>query len=57
VVRCLLIDDGLDYESAIARIAELRANTRKALDPCPESPTQHRLLRERAADSKSDQAQ
>ncbi len=49
VVGCLLIDDGLDYDSAIARIAELRAGTRKAIDPCPESPSQHRLLRERAA--------
>jgi protein-tyrosine phosphatase len=48
VVGCLLIDDGLDYESAIARIAELRAGTRKAIDPCPESPSQHRVLRERA---------
>ena len=49
VVGCLLIDDGLDYESAIARIAELRAGTRKAIDACPESPAQHRVLRERAA--------
>ena len=48
VVGCLLIDDGLDYEAAIARIAELRAGTRKAIDACPESPAQHRLLRERA---------
>lgn len=49
VVGCLLIDDGLDYEAAIARIAQLRADTRKAIDECPESPSQHRLLRERAA--------
>ena len=49
VVGCLLIDGGLDYKSAIARIAQLRAGTRKAIDPCPESPSQHRLLRERAA--------
>ena len=49
VVGCLLIDDGLDYESAIVRIAELRAGTRKAIDACPESPAQHRVLRERAA--------
>ena len=48
VVGCL-IDDGLDYESAIARIAELRAGTRKALEVCPESLSQHRLLWERAA--------
>jgi protein-tyrosine phosphatase len=49
VVGCLLIDAGLDYDAAIARIAELRAETRKAIDACPESPSQHRLLRERAA--------
>ena len=49
VVGCLLIDDGLDYQAAIARIAQLRAGTRKAIDACPESPSQHRLLRERAA--------
>ena len=35
VVGCLLIDDGLDYDSAIARIAELRAGTRKAVDTVP----------------------
>jgi protein-tyrosine phosphatase len=49
VVGCLLIDAGLDHDAAIARIAELRAETRKAIDACPESPSQHRLLRERAA--------
>lgn len=49
VVGCLLIDGGLDYDAAIARIAELRAGTKKAQDACPESPSQHRLLRERAA--------
>jgi protein-tyrosine phosphatase len=49
VIGCLLIDEGLDYDSAIARIAELRAGTRKAAEPCPESAAQHRLLREREA--------
>jgi protein-tyrosine phosphatase len=50
VVGCLLIIyEGLDYDSAIARITELRAGTRKAIDPCPESLSQHRVLRERAA--------
>jgi hypothetical protein len=53
VVGCLLIDDGLDYESAIARIAELRAGTRKAGDACPESLSQHRVLQERAARRRS----
>jgi protein-tyrosine phosphatase len=49
VVGCLLIDNGLDYDAAIARIAELRAGTRKAVEICPEAPSQHRLLRERSA--------
>jgi protein-tyrosine phosphatase len=49
VVGCLLVDGGLDYDGAIARIAELRAGTRKASEPCPESSSQHRVLRERAA--------
>ena len=49
VVGCLLIDGGLDYDAAIARLAELRTGTRKASDVCPESASQHRLLRERAA--------
>ncbi|MGV0618159.1 serine/threonine protein phosphatase [Mycolicibacterium elephantis] len=48
VVGCRLIDSGLDYEAAIARITELRAGTRKACDPCPETTNQHRLLKERA---------
>jgi protein-tyrosine phosphatase len=49
VVGCLLIDGGLDYDAAIARLAELRAGTRKAVEICPEAPSQHRLLRERSA--------
>jgi protein-tyrosine phosphatase len=49
VVGCLLIDNGLDYQSAIDRIADLRAGTKKAVDACPESSDQHRVLRERAA--------
>jgi protein-tyrosine phosphatase len=53
VVGCLLIDGGLDYRGAIDRIAELRAATRKASDPCPESSSQHRVLRERAARTRS----
>jgi hypothetical protein len=53
VVGCLLIDDGLDYDSAIARIAELRAGTCKAVDPCPEALAQHWVLGERAAEATS----
>jgi hypothetical protein len=45
----LLIDSGMGYDAAIARIAELRAGTRQAVDACPESPSQHRVLGERAA--------
>lgn len=45
---CLLIDAGLDFDAAIARIAELRAETRKAIDACPVSPSQHGLLRDHA---------
>jgi hypothetical protein len=43
VVGCLLIDGGLDYDGAIKRIPELRAGTRKANEPCPESSAQHRV--------------
>ena len=53
VVGCLLIDDGLDYDGAIERIAELRAGTRKAHESCPESSSQHRVLREREARARS----
>jgi protein-tyrosine phosphatase len=48
VVGCLLIDEGLDYDAAIARIAELRAGTRKSAEACPEAPSQHRVLQQRA---------
>ena len=50
VVGCLLIDDGLDYQQAIERLAALRSGTRKAAVACPESESQHRLLQERARD-------
>ena len=39
----------LTANSTMSRIAELRARTRKAIDSCPESAAQHRVLRERAA--------
>jgi hypothetical protein len=48
VIGCLLVDGGLDHDGAIKRIAQLRAGTRKASEPCPESSSQHRVLRERA---------
>ncbi|NOP98001.1 protein-tyrosine phosphatase family protein [Mycolicibacterium fortuitum] len=49
VIGCLLAADGLSYDAVIARIAELRAGTRKAAYPCPESTAQHDLLRARCA--------
>ncbi len=47
VIGCVLIDGGLDYEGAIDRIAQLRAKTLGS-DRLPETPAQHRVLRERA---------
>ena len=49
VIGCLLAESGLSYAGVIDRIAELRAGTRKAADPCPESAAQHDLLRARCA--------
>ncbi|OBF46199.1 hypothetical protein A5719_00050 [Mycolicibacterium peregrinum] len=47
MIGCLLAESGLSYDDVIARIAELRAGTRKAAYPCPESTTQHDLPRAR----------
>lgn len=47
VIGCLLAESGFSYDEVIDRIAELRAGTRKAAYPCPESTTQHDLLRAR----------
>ena len=49
VIGCHLIDEGLAYDRALKRIADLRVGTRKAKEPCPESAAQHRVLRERSA--------
>ena len=49
VIGCLLAESGLSYDDVIARITELRAGTRKAADPCPESAAQHDVLRARCA--------
>lgn len=48
VIGCRLIDAGLTYPSAISRIAQLRAGTRKAHLSSPESSAQHHVLQERA---------
>lgn len=45
VVGCLLANAGLEYEEVIARIADLRAGTRKAHIPCPETEDQRDVLR------------
>ncbi|MGY1991939.1 protein-tyrosine phosphatase family protein [Mycolicibacterium fortuitum] len=47
VIGCLLAESGLSYDGVIARIIELRAGTRKAAYPCPESAAQHSILRAR----------
>ncbi len=52
VIGCLLADDGLDYESTIARIAELRAGTCKGDESCPETLEQRDLLRVRCGPSR-----
>lgn len=48
VVGCLLVDDGYDADAALARIDELRAVTRKAHMPAPQSDAQIRVVRDRA---------
>ncbi|WP_199178186.1 protein-tyrosine phosphatase family protein [Mycobacterium hubeiense] len=48
VVGALLIDQGLDYSTAIVRIAWMRAATRKAHIRCPKTRVQHDLLRIRS---------
>jgi ADP-ribosylglycohydrolase len=48
VVGCLLAADGHDYPTIIARLAQLRAGTRKADRECPESPAQREVIRRRS---------
>lgn len=40
---------GKGRTTTVARIAELRAGTRKPPLPCPETPAQHDVIRRRAA--------
>ncbi|QIQ63314.1 serine/threonine protein phosphatase [Mycobacterium phage Settecandela] len=47
VVGCLLANEGMSYDEVIARIAALRAGTRKVSEPCPQDISQHRLLKQR----------
>ncbi|MBI2698295.1 MAG: hypothetical protein HYX31_03875 [Mycobacterium sp.] len=48
VVGCWLIEQGLDYDATIARLKELRCNTRNSHVSVPESRSQHEVLRRRA---------
>ena len=47
VIGCRLIDGGLDYDATMAALARLRAGTRKAHHPVPDTEAQHRVLRNR----------
>jgi protein-tyrosine phosphatase len=54
VVGCWLIDtEGLGYPEVIDRMQELRAGTRKADHPVPDTEEQHRVLRRRAERAES----
>jgi hypothetical protein len=48
VIGCRLIDGGLDYDAAIAELHRLRAGTKKADHPVPDTLAQHHVLRDRA---------
>jgi protein-tyrosine phosphatase len=47
VIGCLLAETGLDYQSVIARIAALRAGTRKASTAYPQTEAQRAVIRRR----------
>jgi ADP-ribosyl-[dinitrogen reductase] hydrolase len=48
VIGCLLADRGLGSDATLARLKDLRAGTRKADRPSPETPTQIEVIRRRA---------
>ena len=48
VIGCRLIDGGLDYDGAMARIRELRAGTKKSHHRVPDTQEQDDVLRDRA---------
>jgi ADP-ribosyl-[dinitrogen reductase] hydrolase len=48
VVGCMLAADGLDSAAVLDRLRELRAGTRKARRPCPETEEQGDVIRARA---------
>ena len=49
VVGCLLADAGIGAEAIDARLADLRAGTRKADRHCPETADQRAVIERRAA--------
>jgi hypothetical protein len=57
VIGCRLIDRGLDYDAAIAELHRLRTETKKGDHQVPDTPAQHRVLRDRAAGRNSDDTQ
>lgn len=50
VVGCLLVDDGLSADDALARIADLRSSTKKRYASSPETKDQIEIIRRRATD-------
>lgn len=54
VVGCLLVDGGLSGEAAIARLAELRAGSRKVRMEAPQTPAQVQVILDRAAERRRD---
>ena len=48
VIGCLLAADGLSYSEVHSRLASLRSRTRKGGRDCPETSSQHSVLRRRA---------
>jgi hypothetical protein len=47
VIGCYLVDSGLSHDMALAHIGRLRAGTRKAHRPAPETDTQRAVIRRR----------
>jgi hypothetical protein len=56
VIGCRLIDGGLDYGATMTEVARLRAGTKKAHHPVPDTEAQKRVLRDRPALQEGDPA-
>lgn len=50
VIGCRFIDRGFDYDATMAALSRLRAGTRKADESVPDTPAQHRVLRDRVVE-------